>query len=335
MQLTLGERIAQHRKRLGLTQEALAEKLSITAQAVSKWENGQSCPDITTLPRLADIFGISTDELLGKEPPVTAHEAEVVEEKEGNGLRVKQGNWEFHWDSGKRSAVTFAVWVLLVGISYLLTKWFHWEVSLWRIMWPSFLMVFGFAGLFPRFSVFNFGLFLGGGYFLVHNLGLWQLDIADLAFPICIVLFGLSLLVDALRKPNKPKFSVVRNGGNSSKTKCDCRNIGDRFVCDLSFGENTHCVELPLLSGGEASCNFGELTVDLTTCEAVADNCLIEANAHFAELVLKVPRRFSVQTESSTAFGSVNFIGQPDPVPIGLIRLDANASFGEISVRYI
>ena len=65
MEETLGKRIVRHRKGLGLTQDQLAEQLGITAQAVSKWENDQSCPDITTLPRLAAIFGTSTDALLG------------------------------------------------------------------------------------------------------------------------------------------------------------------------------------------------------------------------------------------------------------------------------
>ena len=64
MEQTLGKRIVHHRKRLGLTQDQLAEKLGVTAQAVSKWENDQSCPDIATLPKLAQIFGITVDELL-------------------------------------------------------------------------------------------------------------------------------------------------------------------------------------------------------------------------------------------------------------------------------
>ncbi len=46
-QETLGRRIAAHRRELGLTQDALAERLGVTAQAVSKWENDQSCPDIS------------------------------------------------------------------------------------------------------------------------------------------------------------------------------------------------------------------------------------------------------------------------------------------------
>ena len=50
MEQTLGKRIEENRKKLGLTQDQLAEKLGVTAQAVSKWENDQSCPDITMLP---------------------------------------------------------------------------------------------------------------------------------------------------------------------------------------------------------------------------------------------------------------------------------------------
>ena len=67
MEETLGKRIVAHRKRLGLTQDQLAEKMGITAQAVSKWENDQSCQDISALPQLADIFGITIDTLLGRE----------------------------------------------------------------------------------------------------------------------------------------------------------------------------------------------------------------------------------------------------------------------------
>ncbi|MCD7712065.1 MAG: helix-turn-helix domain-containing protein, partial [Firmicutes bacterium] len=61
---TLGSRIADARKKCKLTQEDLAAHLGVTAQAVSKWENDISCPDITLLPKLSSIFGISIDELL-------------------------------------------------------------------------------------------------------------------------------------------------------------------------------------------------------------------------------------------------------------------------------
>ena len=68
MEETLGKRIASHRKRLKLTQDQLAEQLGVTAQAVSKWENDLSCPDIGILPQLAAIFDTSIDALLGYAP---------------------------------------------------------------------------------------------------------------------------------------------------------------------------------------------------------------------------------------------------------------------------
>lgn len=64
MNNTLGSRITQKRKALGFTQEELAEKLGVSAQAVSKWENDLSCPDITLLPILAKILSTTIDELL-------------------------------------------------------------------------------------------------------------------------------------------------------------------------------------------------------------------------------------------------------------------------------
>lgn len=62
--LTLGRRIAHLRKAQGLTQDALSEQLSITPQAISKWENDQSCPDVMTLPRLSQLLQVSIDTLL-------------------------------------------------------------------------------------------------------------------------------------------------------------------------------------------------------------------------------------------------------------------------------
>ena len=63
--MTLGERIASLRKAKGMTQEQLAEQCSVSAQAVSKWENDLTAPDISLLPRLSELFGVTVDELLG------------------------------------------------------------------------------------------------------------------------------------------------------------------------------------------------------------------------------------------------------------------------------
>lgn len=59
--------IAELRKKQGLSQEELAGMLNITFQAVSKWENQLSCPDIALIPKIAEIFKVSIDFLFGKE----------------------------------------------------------------------------------------------------------------------------------------------------------------------------------------------------------------------------------------------------------------------------
>lgn len=64
---SIGERISKLRANSGLTQKELGDKLNVTAQAVSKWENGLSEPDIDTLKKLSVIFGISVSELIDGE----------------------------------------------------------------------------------------------------------------------------------------------------------------------------------------------------------------------------------------------------------------------------
>ena len=71
MEMTIGKRIGQLRRSKGIKQEELATQLGISAQAVSKWENDQTCPDIMLLPRIARILGTTVDHLLsGEEAPV-------------------------------------------------------------------------------------------------------------------------------------------------------------------------------------------------------------------------------------------------------------------------
>lgn len=65
MQLGLGTKIRQLRRRDGRTQETLAEALGVTSQAVSRWESGGSYPDMNLIPSIANYFGVSIDELFG------------------------------------------------------------------------------------------------------------------------------------------------------------------------------------------------------------------------------------------------------------------------------
>ena len=64
MKKTFGNKIVSLRREKGMTQSVLAEKMGVTDKAVSKWERDLSCPDVSSIPRLAEIFGISVDELM-------------------------------------------------------------------------------------------------------------------------------------------------------------------------------------------------------------------------------------------------------------------------------
>ena len=75
---TFGEMISSLRKSNGMTQLELADKMGVTDKAVSKWERDLSCPDINSIPKLAEIFGISVDELI----QIKTESKENVEKKD-------------------------------------------------------------------------------------------------------------------------------------------------------------------------------------------------------------------------------------------------------------
>ncbi len=80
----IGKNITSNRKKLGITQEELAEKLNVTRQAVSNWENGKTEPDIETLTKIAQIFDISIDELVDGIP-------KGITELRGKKIHIKIG----------------------------------------------------------------------------------------------------------------------------------------------------------------------------------------------------------------------------------------------------
>ena len=100
---TIGKRISEYRKKKNLKQDELAEMLGVSPQAVSKWENDLSCPDISLLPELSRILGVSIDEIVQgkKEEPIVSVLPEeqrkdinklmlriVVDSEEGDRVRV-------------------------------------------------------------------------------------------------------------------------------------------------------------------------------------------------------------------------------------------------------
>lgn len=84
---TLGLNIARYRKEQNITQQELANRLNISYQAVSKWENGQTSPDLYLLPSIADILNVSIDRLMG-----CCHSFDI-----GNNYEKRYNSEEYYW----------------------------------------------------------------------------------------------------------------------------------------------------------------------------------------------------------------------------------------------
>ena len=156
--MTIGERIAEERKKKGMTQEDMAEKLNLSRQAISKWESGSSFPDTENLLKLSLLFSVSVDYLL---------KGEMVEEKNGEEEKV------FHLPYSSLSRM----------------KERHSEKTLWGLpLWSVGRNAKGFfaLGFFSK-GVFSLGCFTLGGISVgMASLGLLSLG----AFSGGIISFG-------------------------------------------------------------------------------------------------------------------------------------------------
>ena len=86
---TIGSKISFYRRGKGMTQEELAEKLGVSPQAVSKWENDIACPDIQLLPQIAKLFETSVDELLSNDEVKSVQLVPEKERKDMSNLTLK------------------------------------------------------------------------------------------------------------------------------------------------------------------------------------------------------------------------------------------------------
>ena len=86
---TIGNKIKELRRSKGMSQKDIADKLGVTSQAVSKWENGKNLPDMMMLSRIADILQVSCDELHNPEKTL-----EKLDNPEFQKRNVEEGDKE-------------------------------------------------------------------------------------------------------------------------------------------------------------------------------------------------------------------------------------------------
>ena len=192
----------------------------------------------------------------------------------------------------------------------------------------------GLVYMLEGFSFLKLGVAVMGGYFLLDHLGVFSVDLGDLVFPILLVILALALLGDALKKKQKRgKWQVY--GKNKQKHNFTCSEREGSFRAENSFGEQTFLVTIDKLNRGWAEVSFGESVVDLTGVDSVGEKCRLEADVSFGEMTIRCPRRFRMACNNSGSFGGMEYHGNPDEEPQGVIALDGSTSFGSLVIEYI
>ena len=115
--MNLGKTINDLRKKNNMTQEELAALLGVSPQAVSKWENDLSCPDISLLPDLVKIFGITVDDLLNGNRDDGRKAADTIPENSSSNKRAKKINISVDNNHGKATNVSIPIRLVNFGLN--------------------------------------------------------------------------------------------------------------------------------------------------------------------------------------------------------------------------
>ncbi len=329
-EMTIGEKIAKLRREKSMTQEELAEKLGVSAQAVSKWENNICCPDIALIPKIAQLFGVSTDMLLGSEQLRDTPKKATLE---NDGFQKKKSLWlKTRWE------ILVAAFVLLLGGSLLWNSLAEIGLGFWEVLLIDGIITVGLGAMFVRLTPFSIGLFaLGIIYHLVKfNIITWADKYNSLILPAVIIILGLTILY-GIFFPKKHRHKYFVNGvEHDAKTQFSASVDDGVLDFSLRFGENRYDVDCEVFKGGDIEVSFGEAVVDLTKCKTVAADATLCVKVSFGEATLVLPKHIrAVSEDPKASFGDVSHsYGTPDADAVTLV-IEPKASFGAFNIKYI
>ncbi len=340
---TMGRRIAALRRKKKMTQEQLAGKLGVTPQAVSKWENDLSCPDISILPQLAVELDISVDTLLGNEAELGSKSEESKErvisitedeKKEGIKMSIRLNKTD------KWNAVLMGVLLIGAGTLFLLKEmgiiFLNPELSFWGIIWPLLLLGLGICLMRENFNALTLGISLFALYEFLYNLGVlpvaWGITL-NMIWPAALILIGLTGLQKAFF-PKKASCKAEQEWKQhvSGKEQSDCIYEDGILNVTCRFTDMDYTPEGPF-TGAHTQVNFGDCQLDLTQCESFAESSVLDASVSFGELLVIVPRFVQVKRGASSSFGECE-VPSPQPGTTSVLEIRGSVSFGNITVRY-
>ena len=345
---TLGKRIAALRKEKGLTQEQLAEKVGVSAQAVSKWENDVSCPDITLLPLLADLFGVSVDELLGVKP-VEPHVI-ILDKDEIPKDEKKKTNFTYEWNThhGKWSTIAVCIGAILVCLFFVLHSMANvfpyidteaLTLKGWNYVWPLLVFTLGLSSILEHIA-FGIAMMAFGGYEFVRRvlLGYSVCSLPPVPWYVIVLVFAIVVLVMIL--VGKNRFHKHRNDSesgvrfNDRRPQMEYSDDNDFLRADMSFGNSVITYERTTLRGGDIDSSFGDYTIDLRNVMEFAQGCLLNIDQNFGNITILLPQHVRMVRSSDTSFAAFTVTGNPDPNAVQTLIIRADVDFGSLQVKY-
>ncbi|MDR0840191.1 MAG: helix-turn-helix domain-containing protein [Christensenellaceae bacterium] len=324
---TIGRRIAALRKQAGMTQEQLADQLGVSAQAVSKWENDISCPDISILPTLASIFHVSVDMLLGVEPQAAGTPqpaAQEAPEAAGHASRNIGG-------------IAIAIFLILLGVGlFVLRSFTGLPFDIWSIVWPAVLLGLGIAWAVEAFSPLGLGVAFLGFYFLFQNLGepLPFVLTWDLIWPVLLILIGLHALVEHFHWNKKRKHTWWQQHKPQGHSDYDESN--GYINVDATFTEDDRRIDGDSFVGGKIAIVFSGGKLDLTQARTLGaeGSALLNLQVVFGGYQIYLPRHIQVENRSTCVLGGIDIKGRAVN-PTSTLIITGEVVFGGVEIQYV
>ena len=319
---TMGKRIMALRKAAGLTQEQLAEHLGLSAQAVSKWENDVSSPDISNLPQLAAILGVSTDVLLGTKPQ---------EEKEAPSEATQTQQSGGFFSGRDHGALGLGVLAIVIGLAYLVGSRSSTPFNVWSVVWPAVLMGLGISETLRRFSPLSLGAALLGLYFLLYNLGVNLLPFVltwSMIWPAALILLGITLIFF------KKSYRTHNHDWTERHGKVDFIEEDGFIRSSVQFSEQRRRATTQHLAGGDIHASFCSNELDCSGVTSVENGAVLHVNVSFGACTLLLPRSIQLTLQTTTTFGDTEVIGNPIEDAPYTLTIAGSVSFGQLELRY-
>ena len=354
---TLGKRIAMLRKEKGLTQEQLAEKVGVSAQAVSKWENDISCPDITILPLLGDILGVTVDELLGVKP-IEPHVIILDKDETPDEEKKSKKNFTFEWNrhNDRWHTIAWCSGAILVCLFFLLHSvagmfpyspftgeaFKEFTLNGWNYIWPLIVFTIGLMSVRDSITI-GVTLLAFGGYEFVRRIliGYQIYALPQIPWYVIALVFAIIALLMTIigrrhffcRKHKGERVSGIHHSDRAPTMEYSDDN--NYMRADMSFGNGTVTYDRDVLAGGSIDSSFGDYTIDLTSVVTFAQDCLLKVDTSFGNVTILLPKDVNMVKSSDTSFAAFTVNGAPDADATQTIIIRADVSFGSIQVKYL